>query len=94
MGFPPHHHQGDLEELLSDWSEDRSVGDVILKYVSPPRGAVGCFAVVPLGAKQFGGRGRSLSKSYQNESIHLSIVCRLSLLLGWLTVPTLPDVRS
>lgn len=26
--------QSDLEELLTDWSEDRSVGDVILKYVS------------------------------------------------------------
>ncbi|XP_041790911.1 protein ECT2 isoform X2 [Chelmon rostratus] len=24
--------KGDLEELLSDWSEDRSVGDIILKY--------------------------------------------------------------
>lgn len=27
-------HQSDLEELLTDWSEERSVGDVILKYVS------------------------------------------------------------
>lgn len=27
-------HQSDLEELLTDWSEDRSVGDIILKYVS------------------------------------------------------------
>lgn len=26
--------QSDLEELLTDWSEDRSVGDIILKYVS------------------------------------------------------------
>lgn len=27
-------NQSDLEELLTDWSEDCSVGDVILKYVS------------------------------------------------------------
>lgn len=27
-------HQSDLEVLMTDWSEDRSVGDVILKYVS------------------------------------------------------------
>lgn len=27
-------NQGDLEELLTDWSEERSVGNIILKYVS------------------------------------------------------------
>lgn len=27
-------HQSDLEELLTHWLEDRSVGDIILKYVS------------------------------------------------------------
>lgn len=27
-------HQSDLEELLTNWSEDRSIGDVILNYVS------------------------------------------------------------
>lgn len=26
--------QNDLEELLTDWSENRSVGNIILKYVS------------------------------------------------------------
>lgn len=26
--------QSDLEELLTDWSEDKSVGNIILKYVS------------------------------------------------------------
>lgn len=27
-------HQNDLEDLLTDWSEERSVGGIILKYVS------------------------------------------------------------
>lgn len=27
-------NQSDLEELLTDWSENRSVGNIILKYVS------------------------------------------------------------
>lgn len=26
--------QADLEELVMNWSDDKSVGDIILKYVS------------------------------------------------------------
>lgn len=33
-------YQTDLEELLTDWSEDKSVGNVILKYVSSLQSSV------------------------------------------------------
>lgn len=35
-------NQSDLEEMLSDWSEDKSVGDIILKYVSTNKSLFKC----------------------------------------------------